>query len=241
MNYFMNNPRKGWTGSERNQSCYYFTRERIHLRRMESVKAEHSADIKLEEQKLSPKSFSISYPFIPEGELYKGKDKINEGIINECSELFKNQVLLPEKVDFLEVLGTYEITLNKNNIISVLLSLYTYVNMAAHGFTAYSSITANADTGEIYSFEDLFNPKFSYAAAIDEIAREYIKKNNIALLNDFKGIEPNQQFYLTSDSLIVYYPVYKYTPYYYGLFKIEIPYNKISNLITPVSPITEFI
>lgn len=85
--------------------------------------------------------------------------KINNAIINEVSELFKSEVLKADVIDFNEVLGSYETMLNRAEVLSILFSMYTYINKAAHGFTAYSSITVDANTGETYNFSDLFNGK----------------------------------------------------------------------------------
>lgn len=221
------------------RDCFYG--RKYNCANYSSRKDVFSTSIELSEQKLSPNNFSIAYPFIPNLQKDKTIEKINNYIIDEVNKLFRSQVLLPEKVDFNEVLGTYEVMLNKNGILSILFSLYTYVNKAAHGFTAYSSITLNVETGQVYSFDDLFNPKLDYTSFINEIANEYIKGNNIVLINEYKGIIPNQQYYLTPDKLVIYYQVYEYTPYYYGLFKIEIPYNKITNLLTPFSPINKIL
>lgn len=190
-------------------------------------------------QKLIPTKFTIEYPLIPNDNNDKALIKVNNYIIDEVSKLFKSQVLLPEKVDFYEVFGTYEVTVNKNDILSILFSMYTYVKEAAHGVTAYSSLTVNTKTGAVYSFNDLFNPKMNYIPIINQIAKQYIKDNNIQLINEYKGVTPNQQYYLTEKELVLYYQPYEYTPGYYGIFKIEIPYNKIKNLITPLSPISK--
>ena len=193
------------------------------------------------EQVLKPKKFSISYPFIKNEDNIESIAKVNNAIIDKVNNLFKTGVLLPEKVEFYEVLGNYQVMLNEKGLLSILFNLYTYVNKAAHGYTSYGSITANIQTGQIYSFSDLFNPKIYYVGFLNEIVQEYIKTNNITLINKYNGITPNQQYYLTPDKLVLYYQVYEYTPYYYGLFKIEIPYEKMENLITPFSPINKLL
>lgn len=187
--------------------------------------------VELKKQKVIVSEFSIAYPIIINIDNNNIVTQINNSIINEVSKLFTSQVLVPENTDFTQVLGTYEIMLNQNGILSILFSLYTYINKAAHGFTAYSSITVNVETGKVYSFNDLFNPKLYYVGFLNEIAKQYIKENNILLINDYKGIIPNQQYYLTPDALVLYYQVYEYTPYYKGLFKIKIPYKQIINLL----------
>ncbi|BAH06585.1 RsiV family protein [Clostridium kluyveri] len=210
--------------------------------RNDTYKEDLKKSIKLKEQKLAPDNFSIQYPFIdPSNCKGSGVDKVNNEIINQVSELFKKQVLQIGVVDFNEVLGNYEVMLNKNGILSILFSMYTYVNRAAHGITLYSSMTANVKTGQIYSFSDLFNSKVYYKGFLDPLAKKYIKENNITLINEYNGITENQQFYLTPNSLVLYYQIYEYTPYYYGLFKIEIPYEKIVNILNPVGPINKLI
>lgn len=195
----------------------------------------------LGEQVLKPKKFSISYPFIKNGGNSESREKVNNAIIDGVNSLFKTGVLLPQKVEFYEVLGNYQVMLNEKGLLSILFNLYTYVNKAAHGYTSYGSITANIQTGQVYSFSDLFNPKIYYVGFLSELAQEYIKTNNITLINKYNGITPNQQYYITQDKLVLYYQVYEYTPYYYGLFKIEIPYEKIENLIAPFSPINKLV
>ncbi|APM39067.1 RsiV family protein [Clostridium kluyveri] len=220
---------------------YPFEAEEPYYRN-DTYKEDLKKSIKLQEQKLAPANFSIQYPFIdPLNCKGSGVDKVNNEIINQVSELFKKQVLQIGVVDFNEVLGNYEVMLNKNGILSILFSMYIYVNRAAHGSTLYSSMTANVKTGQIYSFSDLFNSKVYYKGFLDPLAKQYIKENNITLINEYNGITENQQFYLTPNSLVLYYQIYEYTPYYYGLFKIEIPYEKIVSILSPVGPINKLI
>lgn len=195
----------------------------------------------LNEQKLVPQKFNIVYPFVVNENNDRIKTKVNQEIIDAVGELFKNQVLLPEKTDFIEIFGVYEIGVNKNYILSILFSIYTYVYHAAHGLTVYSSITINTKTGETYNFSDLFNPKMNYLGVLTLMVNKYIKDNNIQLINPFKGVTDNQEFYLTDKNLILYYQVYEYTPYYYGLFKVPIPYTEIKNILSPMSPINKLI
>lgn len=198
---------------------------------------DNNHSVKLNEQKLSPANFSISYPVISNEKETEPLTKINNIIADEVSKLFRSQVLLPEIVDFHDVLGNYEVMLNKKNVLSILFNMGIYINHAAHGYTKYSSITVNTETGQVYEFSDLFNSKVYYTKILNELAQQYIKENNIDLIDEYKGITEDQQYYLTPDSLVLYYQIYEYTPYVYGLFKIEIPYNKISNIISPVGPI----
>ncbi|WP_243122860.1 RsiV family protein [Haloimpatiens lingqiaonensis] len=191
----------------------------------------------LENQTINPQTFKISYPFIDNPKQDETKNIINNEIINTTLALFKDQVLIPEKIDFAEIISFYEVPLNEKGLLSILFGIYTYVNKAAHGFTKYASLTIDLKSGKVYTFEDLFNPKFYYKPILDDLAKKYIMENNIPLINEYNGIRENQEFYLTPNSLVIYYQVYEYTPYSHGLFKIEIPYEKIKTILYPGSPI----
>lgn len=167
--------------------------------------------------------------------------KINRAIVDEVARLFKENVLRPEQTDFTEVLLTYEVKLNQDGLLSILFSIYTYVYHAAHGMTIYSSLTFNLETGQIYNFKDLFTAKIYYKPILDDKAKEYIKNNDVPMLTEFQGIQSNQQFYMTPDKLVIYYQLYAYTPYAYGLFEIPIPYSEITNLLGPASPIQKML
>lgn len=193
--------------------------------------------VQLVEQSISPESFKLSYPIVTNMVNRKVQSKINQTIIDEVSRLFKNSVLYPEQVNFNEILGTYEIKLNQNGLLSILFSIYTYVYHAAHGITIYSSLTFDTRTGEVIKFSDLFTTRINYIPILSEMAKRYIKENDIMLINEYKGIEPNQEFYLTPDELVLFYQVYAYTPYAYGLLQIPIPYTQILNLLGPASPV----
>lgn len=193
--------------------------------------------VQLLEQNIAPASFKLSYPIVTNMADKAVESRINQAIIDEVSRLFKNSVLYPEQINFIEILGTYEIKLNEKGLLSILFSIYTYVYHAAHGITIYSSLTFDTHTGRVYKFSDLFTSKINYIPILNDIARKYIEKNDIMLINEYKGIEPNQEFYLTPDELVIYYQVYAYTPYAYGLFQIPIPYTQIQNLLGPASPV----
>lgn len=191
----------------------------------------------IEEQVLKPQTFKISYPIVRGIGNAQMETVVNSAILDEVGNLFRQQILLPDKVEFAAVDGFYEIALNEEGLLSILFGLNTYVSGAAHGYTAYSSLTIDFETGKVYEFGDLFNSKVYYKGIIDEIAKKYISDNDIPLIAEYDGVTPDQQFYLTPDSLVLYYQIYEYTPYAYGLFKIPIPYTEIESILGPLSPI----
>lgn len=189
------------------------------------------------EQNISPDVFKISYPIIVGGTTDKAKNKINNEIIDNVSDLFEKNIILKRKANFKEINMFYNVTLNRKNILSILLGCYSYMDKDVQGYTAYQSLTVNLKTGEDYDLDDLFNPKSNYVQELNNIVSRYIRTNNIPVKNKVVISPEDQEFYLKPKSLVLYFPVGKYTPYNYGLFKIEIPYSSIKNLLGPNSPI----
>jgi hypothetical protein len=193
------------------------------------------------DQILSPSDFKLNYPFIKSLQSKPAQDAINDSIVSLEGSLFTEHVLLNEKTDFKDVVSEYKVPLNEKGLISMLFDIYVYKNHSAHGMTYYASITANLETGEIYEFSDLFNPKIYYKKFLSEIVIKKVKEMKVPLIASFKGITENQQFYLTANSLVLYYKLYEYTPYYFGNFEIRIPFVEIKNLIGPMSPIKKLL
>jgi hypothetical protein len=196
--------------------------------------------ILLEEATIHPALFSISYPYVSNAENSEVKAQINNSIIAKVDDLFRNSIMLPEKLNFEEIAEFYKVPLNEKGLLSILFGLYTYTG-GAHGSTVYNSLTIDLESGRIYEFSDLFNSKMNFTAFLNELIIKEIKQKQIPLINEFKGIEYNQQFYLTPVGLVIYYQIYEYTPYAHGLFEIIVPYSDISNILSPLSPIHKLI
>lgn len=137
--------------------------------------------IPLNEQILRPKNFRITYPFVKDIGNENISKLVNESIADEVSNLFKEQVLLPQKINIEEVIGFYEVKLNKKCLLSILFGIYTYYTNAAHGLTAYSSLNIDIDTGKIYKLSDLFTSRINYKPILEQKVKEYIKVNNVLL------------------------------------------------------------
>lgn len=202
---------------------------------MDIVKDNISAG--LDEQILSPAEFKLKYPLIKELKNEVAEDAINDSIVSLEGSLFTEHALVKEKKDLTDVVSDYKVPLNEKGLISMLFELYIYENHAAHGMTYFGSITANLETGETYEFSDLFNQKVYYTRILSDIAIKKVKSMGVPLIAPYKGITENQKFYLTPDSLVLYYKIYEFTPYYFGNFEIKIPYNEILYVLGPLSPI----
>ncbi|HYH04119.1 MAG TPA: DUF3298 domain-containing protein [Bacillota bacterium] len=137
----------------------------------------------------------------------------------------------------IEAWSSYKTPLNQKGILSLRFEDYFFPEMAAHGVTGVSSITINLHTGYAYRFYELFRRGSNYQAVINAIIQEQIIDRQIPLLKPFEGVRPNEQFYLTPDSLVIYYQPYVYTPGAFGVLEFTIPYQQIAEIIDPRGPI----
>lgn len=133
--------------------------------------------------------------------------------------------------------SSYLTTANKNNVLSLKFEDYFYPEMAAHGVTGVSSITINLQNGHVYKFNELFRPNVNYQSQINAIIQAQIIERQIPMLKPFEGVDDDEEFYLTPDSLIIYYQPYVYTPGYFGVLEFTIPYQQITDIIAPSGPI----
>jgi hypothetical protein len=137
----------------------------------------------------------------------------------------------------IEAWSDYKTTLDQKWILSVRFENYFYPEMAAHGVTGVCSVTLDLESGYIYDFYQLFRRGCNFQTVIDSIIRNQIAAQQITLLKPFAGTGPNENYYLTLNSLIIYYQPYVYTPGAYGVLEFTIPYQQIGELVDPSGPI----
>lgn len=169
----------------------------------------------------------------------------NESVQNQINEMIKRQVfsLIPEQgCDvYQEILGIYRITLNEKGILSIRFEVYTFPIHAANGLTVVKSLTFNLATGEAYQLHDLFRINSDYKIVITKMIQQQIRERDLPLIKEFRGITDYQDFYLTENSLVIYFQEIEYTPHYVGIPEFAIPYSKIINLIRKDGPIARLI
>ena len=127
-----------------------------------------------------------------------------------------------------EAYSEYEITYNKNNILSIPITTYEFTG-GAHGMTYLKSYNYNLLTGKQIKIKDIFKSGTDYKNIINDSIYKEIEKNKDLYFtgeNEFKGIKSNQEFYIEEDGIVVYFQLYDIAPYYVGIPKFKIPWNK---------------
>jgi hypothetical protein len=165
---------------------------------------------------------------------------VNMHILSKVYELIREQgyVQDPSK----EMSGDYEMKLNDQCLLSLLLTNFTYAQGAAHGLTLAKGLTVDLVTGHAYKLNELFRAGSGYRMRISDWIKREIKAKDVPLIAEFKSIEPDHQdFYMTAKELVIFFQLYEYTPYAYGIPYFHIPYSELEDLLSEKSPIGRFL
>jgi hypothetical protein len=197
----------------------------------------HTKEItKIITRKIENQYTDIAYP-----KLKLKHEKVQHKINNLILDMTQN-FIKEETNKFLEqrnIHGEYNITLNKRNVLSIIIEFYSYLPEEETAFNLLKSLTINTTEAYIYNFNDLFYKGSNYDYIINKLILENIKENNIPIIEEFSNINKNRRFYLTEDSLVIYYELNRNSKYasIYCIPKFVIPFNFIRNIINSKGPI----
>lgn len=190
------------------------------------------------EKRLKRPCVNAALPQITGMEDKRIQEKVNKEIIKLASDMTSEGC---GEDGLNSITGEYEITFDQSGLLSIRLEAYSYRQGAAHGLTVVRSLTADLEEGWIYELEDLFRPGGRYRAIINEWIENEIRRKGIPLISDFDGISENQDYYLAENSVVVYFQLYEYTPYAYGIPEFFIPFRVLKEVIGQNSPLRRLI
>ncbi|KMK75627.1 DUF3298 and DUF4163 domain-containing protein [Alkalihalobacillus pseudalcaliphilus] len=162
------------------------------------------------------------------------EQEMNKRIESQVYRMIRKQGYLenPET----EITGGFDLKNNQRNILSFTNSHYSYSG-GAHGLTMVRSLTVDVQTGRVYALRDLFKKGSNYQQRINELIRMQIKTRKLDLLNEFKGIHPNQYFYVADKTLVIYFQLYELQAYVYGLTYFPISVYDLAEIIDEEGPL----
>jgi hypothetical protein len=130
--------------------------------------------------------------------------------------------------------GDFEISFYRNNLIVFKLHGYNYPFGAAHGMPTEVYAPVNLKTGRIYELKDLFKPDSDYVKVLSTIIGEQIKTDpqySYVFPDTYKGIQQDQPFFVTEDTLNIYFAPYEIGPYAAGFPTFTIPWKEINRIL----------
>lgn len=165
-------------------------------------------------------------------------EKINNDILTWRSDLTElayqyKQDYSKDNIPFheFELITKYEVTYNKNNILSIPINYYQYTG-GAHGLTTKIPYNIDLVTSEPIKLSQLFKDGTDYQGKINKYIKEEIAKQPEQYFNngeDFKGVKEKQDFYIANDGIVVYFQVYEIAPYVSGIREFKIPFSLIES------------
>lgn len=183
--------------------------------------------INIKTYRMSGPMLNILYPVIVELPDSAVQLQINQLIVNEVNRQIHQQGY-PQNPK--ELNGYYEIKTTERGVLSLSLYNESYTSNA-HRWTLQNSLTFDVQTGKLYSLQDLFVHGVDYVQSLSEIIGKQIKDRRIPLLSEFKGIRPNQEFYIADKALVVYFQLNEITAYVYGFQYFPISVFEIQTII----------
>lgn len=183
----------------------------------------------------SPKpKVRVYYPVIYGLSNSRVEQKINRSIMSTLNRLLRDQGLFMKELQ--EMVGYFEVKTNERNILSLALNVYSYTG-GAHGTTVLRSLTFDITTGKRYLLKDLFKSNTNYEARISKLIQDQIRERNIPVLEPFKSIKPDQDYYIADKSLVIYFQLYELVPYVYGFPYFPISIYDIQDMIDEEGPL----
>lgn len=159
---------------------------------------------------------------------------MNKDIISQVNNLvidqgFYNDILV-------EMIGHFEIKNNQRAILSLSLIVYSFTG-GAHGLTICKPLTFDVTTEKLYSLKDFFQPNSDYQKVLSVIIARKIREWDIPLLEEFKEIRGDRDFYIADHCLVIFFQVYEIAPYAYNFPSFPIPILDIESIIRPGGPL----
>jgi len=155
----------------------------------------------------------------------EAQNKINKTLRGEAAAFAKNCRSDDESS------LTSKVTYNQNNLLSIHMEEFVYPKGAVHPTTFWRALTFSLKTGQELELSQLFKKDANYKERINALIQKDIAKRDIVWLTPFQSIDEQQEFYLKDNSLVVYYQLYRYTPYSSGFLEFEIPYGDVADLL----------
>ena len=178
----------------------------------------------------------IKYPVVQNLKDKAVQDRINKTIYSAVFRLRDENAsnLKKHQKDYTYYVQS-GVTFNRRDILSIKFEECLSIPFYAHPFNAVYTVTVNTKDGSIYKLKDIFEPGVSWEADLNGILKKDIdglaKKTGIPLIEVFKSIDKEQEFYLSNGGLVIYWQEARYFPRYLGPLEVTIKYSDIRGLL----------
>ncbi|WP_332692798.1 WG repeat-containing protein [Halalkalibacter lacteus] len=184
-------------------------------------------------EKFSPnKDYLAYYPQLEGMQNEEAQRRVND-ILKQQSKV----IHVPSHVQLdYSYYGDFSVAFFRGNLLVLKLVGYNYPFGAAHGMPFQTYVHIDLKTGTIYELNDLFKSGSDYVKVISDIIRKQIEEEEkqgsaFYFPDQYKGIQPDQPFYVTEDALAIYFQPYEIAAYAAGFPTFFIPYDEIMEMV----------
>lgn len=165
------------------------------------------------------------------------QDMINSSLERDALD-FKNTIEKQARIGFEEskkgnypfhvyqAFIDYKVTYNKNNILSMPITYYSYTG-GAHGMTDIVSRNIDLKTEKDIALKDMFKEGTDYRNIIkQEVIKQIKLEPEIYFEDAIKTVEESNEdpsFYIEDGNIVVYYSLYHIAPYASGIREFRVP------------------
>lgn len=208
---------------------YYDLSGRVIYRRNTIIPLNEQYEVR--EIKFNPnKDYLVYYPQI-EGILLK---VVQERVNNKLKELSGVKKIDPSVQLDSSYGGDFSITFFQKKLLVLELYGYDYPFGAAHGMPSRVYPHINLTNGRFYELKDLFKRNSNYVKVLSEYIANQIKTDpqySYIFPDSYKGIKTDQPFYVTENTLHIYFTPYEIAPYAAGFPTFDIPFTDMMDII----------
>ncbi|KMJ59842.1 hypothetical protein AB685_02990 [Bacillus sp. LL01] len=185
--------------------------------------------VAIREEKYRPnKDYLVYFPQLQGMKNKEAEKKVNETLRTQSQII----PIPPEKQLDYNYTGDFSVQYFKKDLLILELDGYNYPFGAAHGMPTRIMVPIDISSGKIYELKNLFKSNSDYVKVLSDIVKKQIQEQPDNYFPDaFKGIQPDQPFYVSSDSLFLYFTPYEIAPYAAGFPTFEIPFKQINSII----------
>jgi len=185
----------------------------------------------VKEEKYKPNADYIVYYPVVEGIKDPAAERTVNARLKELSQV--KPVPADQKLDY-TYSGDFQVQFYKHNLLVLKLDGYRYPLGAAHGMPSMVFALIDLASGRMYGLKDLFKPGSDYVKRLSDIVGRQIEEDpqySYVFPGSYKGISPNQSFYVTEDALHLVFEPYEIAPYAAGFPTFTIPFAQIRDMI----------
>ncbi|HHT7235796.1 MULTISPECIES: DUF3298 and DUF4163 domain-containing protein [Bacillus] len=190
--------------------------------------------------------YQINRPFFHNFSDSQFQNKLNSYYKNSTHK-FKNKLEKEAKKYYKETEGSstpfhpyvanvdYKVPLNKPPFLSLYVNYYQYTG-GAHGLYTWKANTFDLNERKLLHLDDLFQQEDKYKEIIrTEIVGQIKQNESIYFPDAVEKVTSAKKFhyFLETDNLVIYFPLYEIAPYSSGIPQFRIPYTLLRDYLKP--------